>query len=341
MKKEIRIYMVHSFVTDEDSLYKILHIHEPENQRYKFIYDSISPDYLIASEQIYYNEEAWEKFLELYFKSKIHIWYSGECIFPDLNIFDYATCFDRNFEYSERICRIPIRLFYESIIFDKENVLVGDEQATRIELSKKEEFCNFIYSNGKGHWARKKIFEKMNEYKKVNSLGNYLNNSQSNKINNTGDWPSIIKESISIKRKYKFSIACENAIYEGYTSEKLFSSLEAHTIPIYWGNPLVEKEVNEKAFINCHNYKDFDEVLKRVKEIDQNDELWIQMISEPWLTQNHISREKVEISRYYRFLDNIFMQSIESACRKGWGYHPDNYKKIFFESNVIRWKIKH
>ncbi len=55
----------------------------------------------------------------------------------------------------------------------------------------------------------------------------------------------------------------------GYTTEKLFDCFKAGTVPIYWGNPEITRDVNPKAFINCNDYEnDFDAVIERVKEID-------------------------------------------------------------------------
>jgi hypothetical protein len=50
-------------------------------------------------------------------------------------------------------------------------------------------------------------------------------------------------------------------------------ALITDTIPIYWGNPLASLDFNPKAFINCHDYKSFDEVIELVKEIDSNETL--------------------------------------------------------------------
>lgn len=98
-------------------------------------------------------------------------------------------------------------------------------------------------------------------YKHVDFLGAYLNNTGFS----DGHVTSIedrVRRSVAIKSRYKFTIAFENAPQRGYTSEKVFTSLEAHSIPIYWGNPDIDKIVNDEAIINCHKYADFEEALK-------------------------------------------------------------------------------
>lgn len=322
--------MIHASVNNIFSFCKYLQINY-ENENYEFIWDDKTPDYLVASEHIYYYRKAWEKFVELSATASILIFHAGECIAPDFNIFDYAICFDRNLQYLDRAIRMPTRLFYSNLIFSRENKLLNDFQGAKEMLQGKSAFCNFIYSNGEGHPAREKLFYKISEYKKVDSLGSFLHNTEVEDTQRDGAWDSIIKASIRMKSRYKFSIACENAIYYGYTSEKLFSSLEAHTIPIYWGNPAIAEEVNSKAFINCHEYDSFDEVLNRVKLVDENDELWEQMIAEPWLTEEQQEREQKEEMQYQEFMDHIFSQPLNSAKRRGEGFHPSKYKKWFYE----------
>ena len=81
-------------------------------------------------------------------------------------------------------------------------------------------------------------------------------------------------------KNYKFTIAFENHMIDGYTTEKLWDPLSVGSIPIYWGNPLIGREIHSEAFINCNDFdNDFDAVIKRVKEIDNDDEYFTYMLS--------------------------------------------------------------
>ncbi|MCM1154933.1 MAG: glycosyltransferase family 10 [Roseburia sp.] len=337
MKKKIKIYMLHRCVYDADSLYRYLHLHSCENLEYEFVWNPSDPEYLIATELIWEDISSWKEFVKLYRKAKVHIYHAGECIAPDLNLFDYAICFDAHLNCDDRICRTPARLLFEDMIFDFVNSLDSEEKAHK-ELQKKTGFCNFMYSNKSGHANRTKIFHKIDQYKHVDSLGKYLNNKSvpmSMRIKRQKGWRNVIRESIDIKSNYKFSIAFENASYAGYTSEKILSSLEAHTVPIYWGNPFIAEELNEEAFINCHKYRNFDEVLERIKEIDNDDRIWCHMVSQPWLTQEQEKREREETEKYYRFMNHIFMQPVERAGRKGEGYWPEKYQRFFLQNRNV------
>ncbi len=142
------------------------------------------------------------------------------------------------------------------------------------------------------------------------------------------DFTKLIRSSTDIKSDYKFTIAAVNAILSGYTTEKLYTSLKAGTIPIYWGNPDISFDVNPEAIINCHSFESFDSMLNYVKEIDQNDDLWCEMISKPWLTEVQEKREAEELNRLYSFLDEIFLDK-NAERRRPEGTWPQVYQNFW------------
>lgn len=80
-------------------------------------------------------------------------------------------------------------------------------------------------------------------------------------------------------KQYKFTIAFENHSIPGYSTEKLWQAFCAGSVPIYWGNPCVLQEVNAESFINCNDYgNDFEAVINRIREVDENDELYMSML---------------------------------------------------------------
>ena len=137
---------------------------------------------------------------------------------------------------------------------------------------------------------------------KVNAGGAYLNNIGGRTDNKLG-----------FEMKHKFSIAFENSSRSGYTTEKLPTALSAQTIPIYWGNPEIEKEFNGKRFINCHAYDSFDEVVERVKEIDNDDELYLSIINESPIAGYDFDKARSGVES---FLRNIIDQPLSYAGRR-------------------------
>lgn len=161
-------------------------------------------------------------------------------------------------------------------------------------------FCNFIYSNtlrGDNVKNRELFCQKLMEYKSVDCPGIALNNTNPIGALDTPDWENV---KINYQRNYKFSIAFENSIADGYSTEKINHPFMADSIPIYMGNPSIAEDYNPKAFINAADYKNFDEVIERIIELDNNDALYMQMLREPlYLKEPEYDRQLEE------FLFNI------------------------------------
>lgn len=62
-------------------------------------------------------------------------------------------------------------------------------------------------------------------------------------------------------RNYKFSVCFENAhSIPGYITEKIFDSLVAGCIPVYWGAPNITDYVPESCFIDFRKIQSFDKL---------------------------------------------------------------------------------
>jgi len=125
---------------------------------------------------------------------------------------------------------------------------------------------------------------------------------------------------------YKFTIACENSIKPGYSTEKIIDPMLVNSIPIYLGDPEIANEFNSRAFINVADFKNMEELLEYIKYIDNNDEEYLQMLSEPIFAEDR--NLVVDYHELYEgFLRHIFDQKISSArrrCEYGWSryYEP-------------------
>lgn len=139
---------------------------------------------------------------------------------------------------------------------------------------------------------------------------------------------------VEIKNPYKFSIAAENAQFEGYTTEKLLTSLAAHTIPIYFGDPEIEKIVNPKCFINCNKLNKLEDVLEIVNRIDSNDNLWLEMVASPWQTEEQVILSEKRKANYYCFFKVLFNQPLDKAVRRPIGCRPKMYWDQFKQGRI-------
>ena len=331
-RKTITIDFLHPWVYDQESLLQILKICFPDRvlQEFDFVWTPRHPDYLIVSASHIISDTLFlNRLMTAARPDTVTISFSDECVAPDLNIFDYALVFDRGLMLGDRVCRIPCLHFYRNNVKGWADVTTEDPN---ILLTQKTRFCNFIYSNSSGHPSRAELFHKISTYKRVDSLGKYLNNTGNETSRDDKNWDDL---SIAMKNPYKFSIACENATYKGYISEKLLTSFHAQTIPIYWGDPTVTEEFNPKAFINCHDYTNFDDVVERVRQVDQDDDMWCAMIQEPHRTPEQIARYECEIQSLTLFCNNIFSQDRKEAKRVGIGTMPSIYRKWFYSSAAV------
>jgi hypothetical protein len=66
-------------------------------------------------------------------------------------------------------------------------------------------------------------------------------------------------------RRYKFSICYENASYPGWLTEKLLDAMFVGSVPIYAGDPEVEKFVPREAFIDKREFPDYDSLYRYLK----------------------------------------------------------------------------
>ncbi len=274
-------------------------------------------DFILNILKKYYNIEISENPEYLFFHESTHnhikyncikIFYTSENIHPNFNFCDYAIGFDY-MNFGDRYYRLPFYLVAPFYSADKKDIeLAGDLMFTKPypftkdDLSKKTGFCSFVFGNYLADVKRKEFFDKLSTYKKVDSGGTYLNN--------VGE---KVQSKLQFEMKHKFAIVFENSSRVGYTTEKIVNSLAAKTIPIYWGNPEIHKEFNEKRFINCHRYKNFDEIIERVKEIDNNDDLYLNIINEPVTIPSYNFKQTVE--NFELFLRYIIDQPLEDARR--------------------------
>ena len=110
-------------------------------------------------------------------------------------------------------------------------------------------------------------------------------------------------------RQHKFNIAFENnscAGSAGYVTEKLVHAMFAGCMPIYWGDHRVGEDFNTDSFISVHDYNDdFEEVVEVVRTLNDDDELFLEKIRQPWVAGN-VLPEFMRAERLVRVFDALF-----------------------------------
>ncbi|MCR5735663.1 MAG: hypothetical protein K6G22_13735 [Lachnospiraceae bacterium] len=227
----------------------------------------------------------------------VKICYVAENIVPDFNLCDYAIGV-HDITFSDRYLWFPLYL-------QKEYRDSYELAVKRGPGSKDRKFCCFVISNALGSPMRDKLINEIEGYKKPDSGGRYKNNVG-----------GPVKDKIDFLRGYKFNLCIENSSAPGYTTEKLIEGFAGGGIPIYWGDPDIGKKFNTKAFLNCMEYDDTVKVIQRIKELDQNDALYEEMLSQPIFAPGADRGEKELNERLLEdFLRNIFDQDRALAKR--------------------------
>jgi len=146
------------------------------------------------------------------------------------------------------------------------------------------DFCSFIVSNPKCE-IRNQLFQKLNQYKKVNSMGRYMNNTQG-----IIQYPYWSQEYFNVVGNHKFMICCENTKIETYSTEKIVNPYLSKTIPIYWGSHNIKKIFNPDSmlFLEDETEESMNKLIKQIIELDQNDEKYLEFINRPIFTQENI-----------------------------------------------------
>ena len=250
------------------------------------------PDYLFFS--VFGNQHQYYNCVKIFF--------TGEDRIPPFPYCDWAFSFERT---NGKNFRLPIYLLYHGYYE------LIDKKIDKRLINRK--FCNFVVSNPNCE-TRNEIYFKLSKYKKIDSAGKFLNN-----IGHLPDGPSELYK-LPFVSQYKFTLAYENfskkfsdSILAGdnsrncsITSEKILEPMKVNSIPIYWGNPLIGEEFNKSSFINRYDFSSDEQMIEYIIELDNNDELYFDKLSQPWLPNNSIP-EELKIETIKKFLYSIFL----------------------------------
>ena len=273
-------------------------IKEDIKEQYEIEFDLDNPDYLI------YSTFGCEHMSSKYNKA-IKIAFFTENQLPDLNVADYAIGFG-HINHLDRYFTFP----YIVHILSLKNRTSKDFKIVRdkvLSSEKRKKFCAAVISNPIGF--RFNFMKKLNKYKIVDNGGH--------SHNNVGGPVHSKKEFLM---EYKFSFGMENSEADGYASEKILDSLWAGTIPIYYGDYMIDEYINPKTYILIRGGYEVEEKIEYIKKIDNDDNLYRSILKEKvfiddFFVDNIINERK-------KFLLHIFEQKKEYAKRVD-NYHFD------------------
>lgn len=255
-----------------------------------------------------------------YFKCT-RILYSGEYEKPNFNECDYCLSFFPSSK-DKKIFRYPHYYLYGDMTKLLQKPSIDDI------LKKKTKFCNFIFSNPDCK-KRNVFFKKLSKYKKVDSAGRFMNN--------IGSFIGMdVNDKYNFMDAYKFTIAFENREADYYTSEKVYEAMRVNSIPIYWGNKYVNLDFNTESFLNYYDYNNDEELIQRIIEIDNNQDLYIDYLSCPFFVNNQLNQfvDKNNILKNYEYIFNTNITPVATKSR----VFSSNYISRDFEKKFIKIK---
>lgn len=256
-KPKIRVAFV-----DIDSMDN--YIIEILKKEYELIVDLNHPDFLFFSHS---------GLKHLQYQNCTKIYTTIESIIPDFNDCDYAIS-SRRIIFEDRHFYCPPALAYNGGK-DIEQPLIPSSPLNR-------EFCSFLYSSThtKDSLMRRDFCIYLQEhYKHVDCPGKILHNINIPTLSERFNPDKWRTSKIQFLSNYKFNIAFENADIDGYITEKLMDCFLAGTVPIYYGSSKNIEPFPKNAMIYANDYPNFESLVARIREIDENDDLYLSILN--------------------------------------------------------------
>jgi len=154
-------------------------------------------------------------------------------------------------------------------------------------LARKKKFAAFVVSNPSNP-VRNTAFQWLSEYKPVDSAGRLMNTMGDAIFAGAGGGGGEQKK-VEFLKDYKFCLAYENNSARGYTTEKFLHAKAAGCIPIYWGDPAIDRDFSLAGAIDARSVKSEEELIQLVRTVDESDSEWLKRFAVPALDSYHVA----------------------------------------------------
>ena len=223
-------------------------------------------------------------------KSDIKIFFTGENLqkhFPEYSdsaLSNAKINLSLGFEYlsnNPKYLRFPLWiLFTHDPEYREKEIIEATQKLSHPIIRKRSQFASHI-SSWDGTGIRREICEALTKIEKVDCAGKFMHNDDSLRLKYNDN-------KITYLKNYKFNICPENSDSNGYVTEKIFQSIQAGCIPVYWGsenNP--EPDIlNQEAIIFWEKGGENEKVISLIAELNQSSSKLNDFISQPRLTKN-------------------------------------------------------
>ena len=114
-------------------------------------------------------------------------------------------------------------------------------------------------------------------------------------------WRGVSQDKMETLSRYKFALCYENLSgTKGYITEKIFDTIQAGTVPIYWGASNILDYVDADAFNDRRKFKDDAELAKYLKSVTEEEYEKMVMAGQTYLQSD----------RFKKFLPKYFCDRI-------------------------------
>lgn len=231
---------------------------------------------------------------------------SGEATSPHWNWTDYSVGFehradDRYLRYPNWCWRNDTRALLQPL---------GELRGKHAR-----EFCLFLVGNPKQS-IRNAFFTELSRHRFVTSPGAVFHNAESIDSSNPAD---VRQAKLSAMRNFSFNIAMENSQRPGYSTEKIADAFFGGAIPIYWGDPLVNVDFDQRTFLNLASFPSIIELVDRVLELDENEQLLEPMLSVAPL-HRHTYEEIARPELLAEFLSRAISRARQRPAHSKWNH---------------------
>lgn len=113
----------------------------------------------------------------------------------------------------------------------------------------------------------------------------------------------------NVYKDYKFGLAMESVLEDGYLTEKIMNVYLGGAIPLYWGSSIVKEIFNPDSFIYINDYPDFETCAKDVVAISKDSDRLNEMLNASIFLQNS------KFEKYYDVPPPIWLKEIAGKIK--------------------------
>ncbi|MGE5537833.1 MAG: glycosyltransferase family 10 domain-containing protein [Gemmatimonas sp.] len=237
----------------------------------------------------------------------VRVFMTGENAEPVMSQCDFAISFSRLVDHPNHL-RLPLWVYRLRDVGLAPEALVKDPNTDWEQVAAaRSSFCNFIYAHDVAF--RNAVFTELERRKSVDAVGRCMNNRDGWRV------PDGIVGKVEFLKRYRFTLAVENAVWPGYATEKLVEPMLAGSVPIYIGDPQAQLEFEPASYVDFSRFGSLREMLDYVIEVDSTRDLYLRMLSTPWLRDNRVpdyARDETIVA----FFDRIFAEALARRGRR-------------------------